>query len=59
MNSVSNPPPATVHVEQPQQPYDDDEHSGEIREYSGVFEGPEKTLGTQSFVHIYYSLSEF
>lgn len=33
-----------VHVEQPQQPFDDDEHSGEIREYSGVFEGPEKTL---------------
>lgn len=33
-----------VHVEQPQQPYDEDDHSGEIREYSGVFEGPEKTL---------------
>lgn len=35
-----------VHVEQPQQPYEEDEHSGsgEIREYSGVFEGPEKTL---------------
>ena len=31
--------------EQPQQPYDEDEHSGEIREYNGVFEGPEKTLG--------------
>ena len=29
----------------PQQPYDDDDNSGEIREYSGVFEGPEKTLG--------------
>lgn len=36
-----------VHIEQPQQaPYDfDDDHSGEIREYNGVFEGPEKTLG--------------
>lgn len=37
-----------VHVleqPQPQQPYDeDDNNSGEIREYSGVFEGPEKTL---------------
>ena len=32
-------------VEQPQQPYDEDDHSGEIREYNGVFEGPEKTLG--------------
>lgn len=44
-----SPPPAelggtVVHVGQPQQPYDDDEHSGELREYSGVFEGPEKTL---------------
>lgn len=44
------PPPqvieSVVQIEQPQQPYDDDEHSGEIREYNGVFEGPEKTLGT-------------
>lgn len=24
--------------------FDDDDHSGEIREYTGVFEGPEKTL---------------
>jgi hypothetical protein len=32
-------------VEQPQIPYDEDDHSGEIREYNGVFEGPEKTLG--------------
>uniref|UniRef100_A0A7S2A5D5 adenosylmethionine decarboxylase n=1 Tax=Trieres chinensis TaxID=1514140 RepID=A0A7S2A5D5_TRICV len=35
-------------IHQPQQPpdhgLDDDDHSGEIREYSGVFEGPEKTL---------------
>lgn len=30
-------------IVQPQQPPDDD-HSGEIREYTGVFEGPEKTL---------------
>lgn len=37
-----------VHVEQPQQPYDEDEHSGELREYNGVFEGPEKTLGKSS-----------
>lgn len=29
---------------QPQQPYDDDDYSGEIREYTGSFEGPEKTL---------------
>lgn len=35
-------PPAVVG--QPQQPFDDDEHSGEIREYDGRFEGPEKTL---------------
>mmetsp|Transcript_38436 Transcript_38436/g.86555 ORF Transcript_38436/g.86555 Transcript_38436/m.86555 type:complete len:480 (+) Transcript_38436:195-1634(+) len=28
----------------PQQPYDDDDNSGEIREYNGLFEGPEKTL---------------
>lgn len=34
-----------MHLEQPQQPYDEDEHSGELREYNGVFEGPEKTLG--------------
>ena len=41
-----SPGPGTiVHVEQPQQPYDEDEHSGELREYNGVFEGPEKTLG--------------
>ncbi|KAL3759565.1 hypothetical protein ACHAWU_000864 [Discostella pseudostelligera] len=40
-----SPGPGTiVHVEQPQQPYDEDEHSGELREYNGVFEGPEKTL---------------
>eukprot|EP00804_Cyclotella_cryptica_P013870 CCRYP_002415-RA/>CCRYP_002415-RA protein AED:0.06 eAED:0.06 QI:558/1/1/1/0.66/0.5/4/425/473 len=31
-------------IEQPQQPFDEDDHSGEIREYNGVFEGPEKTL---------------
>lgn len=37
-----------VQIEQPQQPFDDDEHSGEIREYSGVFEGPEKTLGERA-----------
>lgn len=37
-----------VHFEQPQQPYDEDDHSGEIREYNGVFEGPEKTLGESS-----------
>eukprot|EP00581_Thalassiosira_minuscula_P007578 CAMPEP_0183703778 /NCGR_PEP_ID=MMETSP0737-20130205/1385_1 /TAXON_ID=385413 /ORGANISM="Thalassiosira miniscula, Strain CCMP1093" /LENGTH=494 /DNA_ID=CAMNT_0025930575 /DNA_START=393 /DNA_END=1877 /DNA_ORIENTATION=- len=49
---LSPPPPAVIDgidvhlkdVEQPQAPFDDDEHSGEIREYSGVFEGPEKTL---------------
>ncbi|KAL7525249.1 hypothetical protein ACHAWF_002468, partial [Thalassiosira exigua] len=39
-----HPPPPLVHLGQPQAPHDDDEHSGEIREYSGVFEGPEKTL---------------
>ncbi|KAL7542808.1 hypothetical protein ACHAXR_012115 [Thalassiosira sp. AJA248-18] len=51
MNANSNiSPPLPVigddafQLAQPQQPYDDDEHSGEIREYSGVFEGPEKTL---------------
>lgn len=43
-------PPGYVNIlpeitEQPQQPYDEDDHSGEIREYNGVFEGPEKTLG--------------
>lgn len=43
-------PPGIVNIlpdliEQPQQPFDDDDHSGEIREYNGVFEGPEKTLG--------------
>lgn len=41
-------PPGIVNIlpmEQPQQPYDEDDHSGEIREYNGVFEGPEKTLG--------------
>jgi S-adenosylmethionine decarboxylase len=42
-------PPGYVNIlpeitEQPQQPYDEDDHSGEIREYNGVFEGPEKTL---------------
>jgi len=47
-SEVSLPIPE-VHVGQgqPQQPYEeDDEHSGsgEIREYNGVFEGPEKTL---------------
>jgi len=47
-SDVSLPLPE-VHVArpQPQQPYEeDDEHSGagEIREYNGVFEGPEKTL---------------
>jgi S-adenosylmethionine decarboxylase len=41
---ISPPPIEQLEVEQPQQPYDDDEESGEIREYSGVFEGPEKTL---------------
>ncbi|KAL7531481.1 hypothetical protein ACHAWF_003783 [Thalassiosira exigua] len=40
----SSPPPPLVHFGQPQAPYDDDDHSGEIPEYSGVFEGPEKTL---------------
>lgn len=52
LGSTSPPPTAElggtiVHIEQPQQaPYDfDDDHSGEIREYNGVFEGPEKTLG--------------
>jgi hypothetical protein len=32
-------------VEQPQISYYKDDHSGEIRDYNGVFEGPEKTLG--------------
>lgn len=40
--------PVPEEVVQPQQPPDyilDDDHSGEVgREYSGVFEGPEKTL---------------
>mmetsp|Transcript_22020 Transcript_22020/g.31475 ORF Transcript_22020/g.31475 Transcript_22020/m.31475 type:complete len:456 (+) Transcript_22020:317-1684(+) len=56
----SPPPPDTVvalvagtgtnlsvlpeHEPQPQQPFDDDDYSGEIREYTGAFEGPEKTL---------------
>ena len=50
-NGASPPPPGlgtVVHLleqPQPQQPYDEDDHSGEIREYNGVFEGPEKTLG--------------
>ncbi|KAL9189900.1 hypothetical protein ACHAXT_009575 [Thalassiosira profunda] len=54
ISSVTNtPPPPPPHelgivhcptLGQPQQPYDDDEHSGEIRDYTGVFEGPEKTL---------------
>ena len=47
-NGASPPPPGTVLLveqPQPQQPYDEDDHSGEIREYNGVFEGPEKTLG--------------
>lgn len=41
-----SPGPGTIvhFLEQPQQPYDEDEHSGELREYNGVFEGPEKTL---------------
>mmetsp|Transcript_22919 Transcript_22919/g.49582 ORF Transcript_22919/g.49582 Transcript_22919/m.49582 type:complete len:489 (-) Transcript_22919:392-1858(-) len=68
---ASIPPPelgTVVHVEQPQpqQPYDeDDEHSGsgEIREYSGEFEGPEKTLEVvfrklPGFEHIYTSDDE-
>ena len=58
--SPSPPPPETVvtlttgnnsladfnqqEEPQPQQPYDDDDYSGEIREYTGSFEGPEKTL---------------
>jgi hypothetical protein len=37
-----NTPPV---VEQPQISYYKDVHSGEIRNYNGVFEGPEKTLG--------------
>lgn len=47
----SSPPPelgtlvhVEAHLEQPQQPYDEDDQSGEIRDYNGVFEGPEKTL---------------
>ena len=49
-NSVVGPPElgTEIHVEQPQQPYDEDDHSGEIREYNGVFEGPEKTLGKRT-----------
>jgi len=62
-SSPSPPPPETVvtlppggdleilQEPQPQQPYDDDDYSGEMREYSGEFreytgsfEGPEKTL---------------
>jgi hypothetical protein len=47
-------PPGIVNIlpdliEQPQQPFDEDDHSGEIREYNGVFEGPEKTLGELLF----------
>ena len=55
VNSNENPHPHVVSIrpensyidmeQQPQQPYDEDDHSGEIREYNGVFEGPEKTLG--------------
>mmetsp|Transcript_25060 Transcript_25060/g.52701 ORF Transcript_25060/g.52701 Transcript_25060/m.52701 type:complete len:493 (-) Transcript_25060:344-1822(-) len=41
---VSIPPQESFIENQPQQPYDEDDHSGEIREYNGVFEGPEKTL---------------
>lgn len=49
-DSPEAPLPGVVNIlpeilEQPQQPYDEDDHSGEIREYNGVFEGPEKTLG--------------
>lgn len=48
-DSPEAPLPGVVNIlpeilEQPQQPYDEDDHSGEIREYNGVFEGPEKTL---------------
>ena len=38
------PQESFIDTHQPQQPYDEDDHSGEIREYNGVFEGPEKTL---------------
>jgi hypothetical protein len=46
----SPPPPGVgtiLNLMQPQQPYDEDDHSGSgvLRDYNGVFEGPEKTLG--------------
>jgi hypothetical protein len=47
----SPPPPGVgtiLNLMQPQQPYEvEDDHSGSgvIRDYNGVFEGPEKTLG--------------
>ena len=53
MNTYNQRPPRLVHVEveaQPQQPYDEDDISGELREYTGSFEGPEKTLG-KFFIH--------
>lgn len=49
-NTPSPPPPGlgtVLSLIQPQQPYElEDDHSGsgDLREYSGVFEGPEKTL---------------
>jgi hypothetical protein len=47
----SPPPPGVgtiLNLMQPQQPYEvEDDHSGSgvLRDYNGVFEGPEKTLG--------------
>ena len=57
-------PPGYVDIlpkidEQPQQPYDEDEHSGEIREYNGVFEGPEKTLGEIICIVLFHSSKLF
>ncbi len=48
--STAHPVGGIREEEQPQQPYDEDDHSGEIREYNGVFEGPEKTLGEYDVV---------
>ncbi len=52
----SSPPPPVVgtilNLMQPQQPYEaEDDHSGSgvLRDYNGVFEGPEKTLGKRPF----------
>ena len=50
-SSPSPPPPVVgtiLNMVQPQQPYEvEDDHSGSgvLRDYNGVFEGPEKTLG--------------